>query len=252
MKHELKRHERHHLKDNELSMALNQAQSWAQKNSSTLTTGAAAIAIVAVAVLGYMAYRNSSDNKARVALAEAMVIEEARVMPPGPPTGSTNDPNAIGGQLPGTYPTEKAKLEAAIPKFQAAADTYASTDSGQTARFHLARTYVSLGRYEEGLKEYDKVIAGGNALLARSARLGKADAQLRAAQYDPAIATFKQIVDTKEAGLPMEAVLMELARAYKLAGKTDDARKTLTQIVEQHADSPYAAEARSELDRLKS
>ena len=118
--------------------------------------------------------------------------------------------------------------------------------------FHLARTYVTLGRYDEGLKEYDKVIAGGNALLARSARLGKADAQLRAAQYDPAIATFKQIVDTKEAGLPMEAVLMELARAYKLAGKTEDARKTLTQIVEQHADSPYAAEARSELDRLKS
>ena len=252
MKHEMKYRERQHLRDNELAMALNQAQSWATNNSSTITAMVAAIAIVAVAVLGYMAYRNSSDNKARAALAEAMVIEEARVTPPGPPTGSTNDPNAIGGQLPGTYPTEKAKLEAAIPKFQAAADSYASTDSGLTARFHLARTYVTLGRYDEGLKEYDKVIAGGNALLARSARLGKADAQLRAAQYDPAIATFKQIVDTKDEGLPMEAVLMELARAYKLAGKTDDARKTLTQIVEQHADSPYAAEARAEIDRLKS
>jgi len=252
MKHEMKYRERQHLRDNELAMALNQAQSWATTNSSTIAATIAAIAIVVVAVLGYMAYRNSSDDKARVALAEAMVIEEARVMPPGPPTGATTDPNAIGGQLPGTYPTEKAKLEAAIPKFQAAADAFPSTDSGQTARFHLARSYVTLGRFDEGLKEYDKVIAGGNALLARSARLGKADAQLRAAQYDPAIATFKQIVDTKEAGLPMEAVLMELARAYKLAGKTEDARKTLTQIVEQHADSPYAAEARAEIDRLKS
>jgi predicted Zn-dependent protease len=45
---------------------------------------------------------------------------------------------------------------------------------------------------------------------------------------------------------------MELARAYKLAGKTEDARKTLTEIVEQHADSPYATEARSEIERLKS
>jgi TolA-binding protein len=44
---------------------------------------------------------------------------------------------------------------------------------------------------------------------------------------------------------------MELARAYKLAGKTEDAQKTLTQIVEQHADSPYAAEARAEIERLK-
>ena len=252
MKHEMKYKERQHLKDNELAIAMNQAQTWAQQNSSTISTTIAAIAIVVVAVLGFMAYRSSSDNQARSALAEAMVIEEARVMPPGPPAGATNDPNAVGGQLPGTYPTEKAKLEAAVPKFQAAADKYSSTDSGQTARFHLARTLVALGRVDDGIKEYDKVIASGNALLARSAKLGKADAQIRAAQYDPAIATFKQIVDAKEPGLPADAVLMELARAYKLAGKTEDARKTLTQLVEQHADSPYAAEARAEMDKLKS
>ena len=47
-------------------------------------------------------------------------------------------------------------------------------------------------------------------------------------------------------------MLMELARAYKLAGKTEDARKTLTQVVEQHGDSPYASEARAEIDRIKS
>lgn len=247
----MKTNERHHLKDNELAIALGHAQSWAEQNSRTITTAAIGLIVVAVAVFGFMTWRSSTDNKARALLAEAMVIEEARVMPPGPPAGSTNDPNAIGGQLPGTYPTEQAKLEAALPKFQAAADAYPSTDSGLTARFHLARALVTLGRVEDGIKEYDKVIAGGNALLARSARLGKADAQVRAAQYDPAIATFKQIVDSKEAGLPMEGVLMELARAYKLAGKTEDAQKTLTQIVEQHADSPYAAEARAEIDRLK-
>jgi tetratricopeptide (TPR) repeat protein len=248
----MKTTERHHLKDNELAIALGQAQGWADKNSRALAVAVGAIALVAIAVFGFMAYRNNADSKARALLAAAMVIEEARVMPPGPPAGTTNDPNAIGGQAPGTYPTEKAKLEAALPKFQAAADAYPATDSGLTARYHMARALVTLGRVDDGIKEYDKVIAGGNALLARSAKLGKADAQILAAQYDPAIATFKQIVDSKEAGLPMEGVLMELARAYKLAGKNDDARKTLTQIVEQHADSPYAAEARAEMERLKS
>jgi len=248
----MKTTERHHLKDNELAIALNQAQTWAEQNSRTLTTAIGVIVLIVVAVLGFMAWRNTTDDKARAKLTEAMVIEEARVTPPGPPAGTTNDPNAIGGQPPGTYPTEKAKLEAAVPKFQAAADAYPSSDAGLTARFHLARSLVTLGRYDEGMKEYDKVIAGGNALLARSAKLGKADAQIRAAQYDPAIATFKQMVDAKEPGIPAEAVLMELARAYKLAGKTEDARKTLTQIVEQHADSPYAAEARAELDKIKS
>ena len=43
-----------------------------------------------------------------------------------------------------------------------------------------------------------------------------------------------------------------LARAYRLAGKTEDARKTLTQVVEQHADSPFATEAKAEIAKLKS
>ena len=46
-------------------------------------------------------------------------------------------------------------------------------------------------------------------------------------------------------------MLMELARAYRLAGNTEEARKTLQQVVEQHADSQYASEAKAELEKLK-
>ena len=247
----MKTTERHHLKENELAIALNQAQSWAGSNSKTLTTTLVAIAVVGAAVIGYILWRNNTDDKARAMLAEAMVIEEARVMPPGPPPGTTNDPNQISGQAPGTYPTEQAKLEAALPKFQAAADAYPSHDAGLTARYHAAKALVTLGRFDEAVKQYDMVIAGGSGLLQRSARLGKAEAQIRAAQFDPAIATLKQIVDQKDATLPPDAVLMELARAYRLAGNNEEARKTLTLVIEQHADSQYAPEAKAELEKLK-
>jgi tetratricopeptide (TPR) repeat protein len=248
----MKTTERHHLKDNELAIALGHAQTWSNENARTIVILAAVIIIVGGGALGVYEWRRNTDDKARTMLAEAMVIEEARIQPPAPPTGTTNDPNAIGGQLPGTYPTEQAKLEAALPKFQAVADAYPSSDPGQTARFHVASTLVALGRFDDAIKAYDQVIAGGNTLLARSARLGKAEAQLRASQFDPAITTFKQIVDAKEPGLPAEAMLMELARAYKLAGKPDEAKKTLTQLVEQHADTQYAADARAELEKMKS
>ena len=247
----MKTNERHHLKDNELAIALNQAQGWAGSNSGTIIAIVAAIVLVGGGVLGYRAWAGGKDDQARQMLAEAMVIEEARVMPPAPPTGTTNDPNAVGGQLPGTYPTEKAKLEAALPKFQAAADAHPATDAGLTARYHVAKTLVALGRFSDAVPQYDQVIAGSNALLARTARLGKAEAQIRAAQYDPAITTLKQIVDQKDATLPAEAVLMELARAYKLAGKAEDARKTFSEVVEKHAESQYAGDARSELEKLK-
>ncbi len=247
----MKHTERQHLKENDLAIALARAQGWADQNSKTLFATVAVIVLLGGGVLAYNAWRSSADNRARVALAEAMVIEEARVMPPAPPAGTTNDPNALGGQLPGTYPTEQAKLEASLPKFQAAADAYPNTEPGITARFHLAKNLVALGRFDEALPHYDQVIAKGGALIVKTAKLGKAEAQLRSAKYDPAIATIKEFVDGKDPALPAEALLMELGRAYKLAGKTEDARKTFTQVVEQHANTPFADLAKQEIEKLK-
>jgi tetratricopeptide (TPR) repeat protein len=248
----MKHNERQHLKENELAVALVHAQGWADRNSKTLLAAIAVIIVVGGGVLAYSMWRNSADTAARVALAEAMVIEEARVMPPAPPAGTTNDPTAPGGQLPGTYPTEQAKLEASLPKFQAAADTYPNSDAGITARFHLAKNLVALGRFDEAVPHYEQVIANGGGLIAKTAKLGKAEAQLRAAKYDPAIATIKEFVDAKDPALPAEALLMELGRAYQLAGKTDEARKTFTQVTEQHANTPFADLAKQEIEKLKS
>lgn len=247
----MKTTERHHLKDNELAIALGHAQGWAEKNQQTLIAIVALLVVIGAGIAGYAAWSGSTDTKARTLLAEAMVIEEARVMPPGPPAGTSTDPTLVPGQAPGTYPTQQAKLEAALPKFLAAADAYPKTDSGLTARYHAATTLVSLERFDEAVKQYDQVIGNGSGVLQRMSRLGKAEAQLRAGQFDPAIATLKETSEQAGTNLPVDAVLMELARAYRLAGKTEDARKTLTQVVEKHADSPLAADAKTELEKLK-
>lgn len=247
----MKTTERHHLKDNELAIALGHAQGWAEKNQQTLIAIVALLVVIGAGIAGYAAWSGSTDTKARTLLAEAMVIEEARVMPPGPPPGTSTDPTLVPGQAPGTYPTQQAKLEAALPKFLAAADAYPKTDSGLTARYHAATTLVSLERFDEAVKQYDQVIGNGSGVLQRMSRLGKAEAQLRAGQFDPAIATLKETSEQAGTNLPVDAVLMELARAYRLAGKTEDARKTLTQVVEKHADSPLAADAKTELEKLK-
>jgi len=247
----MKTTERHHLKDNELAMALGSAQGWVEKNQQTLVAIVAVLVVIGGGIAGYAAWSRSTDTKARTLLAAAMVIEEARVMPPGPPAGTSTDPTLTPGQAPGTYPTQQAKLEAALPKFTAAADAYPKTDSGLTARYHAATTLVSLERFDDAIKQYDQVIAGGSGVLQRMSRLGKAEAQLRAGQFDPAIATLKETSEQAGTNLPVDAVLMELARAYRLAGKTEDARKTLTQVVEKHADSPLAADAKIELEKLK-
>jgi tetratricopeptide (TPR) repeat protein len=248
----MKHSERRHLKDNELAIALGHANDWRTRHNKQVTTAIVAVVLVAAAVLGFMAWRTSVDNNSRAMLAEAMVVYDAGVTPPTPAVdASGNGSPAAPTQPPGTYATEKAKLEAALPKLMAAADAYPSTDAGQTARYHAASALVGLGRYDEAIAQYDRVVNDGSGLLAQMARLGKAEAQLRGAQYEPAIASFKELSERTDATVPKEAMLMELARAYRLAGKNEDARKTLNQIVEQHADSPFASEAKSELEKIK-
>ena len=248
----MKTSERHHLKDNELALVVGSAQTWYAENKTTVLGTLVAIIIVGGGVLGYSAWRSSVDAKAAGLLAEAMVVEESRVQPPAPPAGTTNDPTNPGGQLPGTYPTRQAKLEAQLPKFMAAADAYPSSQPGQLARLHAAGTLAELGRRDEAIKQYDQLTGSSSQMIARAARLGKTSVQIQAGQFDAAIATLKEMSEQKDANLPSEALLMELARAYKLAGKSDDARKTLNQVVEQHADSPFATEAKAELAKIKS
>ena len=248
----MKTSERHHLKDNEFVHAVGIAQTWFEQNRTAILGGLAAVIIVGGGVLAYNAWQASIDSKAGALLAEAMVVNEGRVQPPAPPAGTTNDPTNPGGQLPGTYPTLQAKHEAALPKFLAAADAYPDTPAGQTARLHAAETLADMGRRDEAIAQYDRLTGSSNALIARAARLGKSSVQLLAGQYDPAIATLKEMAEQKDGAMPPEALLMELARAYRLAGKTEDARKTLTQVVEQHADSPFASEAKAEILKLKS
>ena len=248
----MKTSERHHLKDNELALAVGSAQNWYAENRTTVMATLAAIVVVGGGILGYSAWKSSVDSTASGLLAEAMVVEESRVQPPAPPAGTTNDPTNPGGQLPGTFPTQQAKLDAQLPKFMAAADAYPNSQPGQIARLHAAETLAQMGRRDEAIKQYDQLTASSNQMIARAARLGKTSVQIQAGQFDAAIATLKELSEQKDGALPNEAVLMELARAYKLAGKADDARKTFNQVVEQHADSPFATEAKAELAKIKS
>ena len=128
--------------------------------------------VLAAAVGGFLWWRQQTLAKASALLADAMAVAEAPVAPPPPPPGSTLDParaHSAGQQLP----TERARAQAALPKFLAAADAYPSTLPGLAARYHAATTLAALGRDTEAEQRYQEVIArAGSGLYGRVARLG--------------------------------------------------------------------------------
>jgi tetratricopeptide (TPR) repeat protein len=248
----MKARERHHLKENELAHSLAMAREFVGPRRKQITLAAFVVVLLAAVGIGLVVMRQRTQAAAQQLLAEAMVILEAQVVPnePADPNSPTPPPAAMAGA--GTYTSEAQKLTAAVPKLRQAADAYPGTRAGITARYHLAAALAALGKHQEAMQAYDEVIRqGDDTLYGTMARLGKAGEQARAGQHDPAIATLKALSDRKDGELPPDAVLMQLARAYAAAGRKDEAHKTFTKIVDEHPDSPYASEARQQLESLK-
>ena len=251
----MKRKERKHLKENELARSIRETQEFLQMNQRPLTAVLVVVFLILAGVGGFTLMRQRTDALAQTVLAEAMAALNARVVPATPaaeqPPGELPPAASIGAT--GTFLTQEAKLTAALPKLKAAADAYPDSGPGIQARYHMASTLAFLGRQLEAIQAFEDVErrAGASSLYRRMARLGKADAQMRAGQVDAAIATWKELSSAKDDDLPQDAILMELARAYAAKGNKQDAEKTFNQVVDEHPDSPYAAEAKQELESLK-
>ena len=240
----MKRTERRHLKENELAKAAVAARQVVEERRTLVTGSSIAVVVVLVAVVGYVVWTNRVQARANALLADALVVEQARVGPP--PAAGSPAPSGL------SFETARAKNQAALTKFKIAADEYPSTNAGTFARYRQAATYMALGEPGSAAATYQQVIDRvGNSLYGQMARLGLAEAQAQTGQYEQAIATFKELTQNKDAEIPIDGVLMRLARVYVDAGKKSDAEQTFNRLVEEYPDSPFTADARRELEVLK-
>jgi len=235
----MKRAERHHLKENELRRLAVQARGLYDDRRREATGFLIGAIVLAVAAAGYFMWREHVQSRAHALLADALAVREARIAVAGTPA------------TPGTYPTERARLEAAVVKFKAAADAYPSTDAGIFARYQEAAGQLALGNAAAAVTAYQEVTRrAGDAIQGQMARLGLAVAQARAGQYDQAINAFKELAQRKDGPLPVDGILMELGRTYRDAGKRADAQQTFNRLVAEYPESQFTQEAKRELDTL--
>jgi TolA-binding protein len=239
----MKTKERHHLKENELGKLARQARETVETRRSETTAITAVVVVAAALAFGYFGWRQHVQTKAHGLLAEAMAVQDARVGPPPAP----------GTPSAGLYfPTERERSQAALTKFKIAADAYPSTDAGIYARYQEGATSLALGTTPGAIAAYQQVIKeSGDGFYGQMGRLGLAEAQARAGQYDTAINTFKELAQRKDGPLPVDGILMQLGRTYLEAGKRSDAQQTFNRLVEEYPESPFTGDARREIETLK-
>jgi TolA-binding protein len=245
----MKATERHRLKENEFAHTMARTRDMVAQRQREITTTVVAVVAAIVLVGGYFAWRSSRDNKAQTLLASALAVAEAPVVAPPPPAPGSPPPV----QQPGTYRTERERLDAAIPRLQQAADAYPDSEAGITARFRLAASLAELGRFAEAEQRYQEVVAkaGSKSVYRHTARLGLGEAQLAQGKADAAMATFKEVSTDSSSMLPVDGVLMQLGRAALVAGKKDEATRAYTRVVEEFPQSLYVSEAKEKLTEIK-
>jgi TolA-binding protein len=244
----MKSQERHKLKENEFARTVAHASDYMQTRRREMTTYATIVVLALLLAGGFAWWRQSRTGKANALLASALTVEEAPVVTPTAPAPGS----PIPVQQAGTYATEQAKLEAALPELMKVADGYPNTDAGITARYHAAGVLASLGRYQEAEHRYQEVIdKAGNRVYAHTAKLGLADVQVLEGKYDNAIKIYQEATTDSKSQLPLDGVLMQLGRAYLKAGKKTEAAHAFTRIVEEFPTSAYAADARREMEEAK-
>ncbi|HYT65383.1 MAG TPA: tetratricopeptide repeat protein [Vicinamibacterales bacterium] len=245
----MKRTERHRLKENEFAHTIARTREMMEQRRNEITMIVVAVIAVTVIVGGFFAWRTSRDAKAQGLLASALAVAEAQVYTPPPPAPGSAPPV----QPPGTYRSERERLEAAIPRLQAAADAYPDSEPGLTARFRLAASLAELGRFTEAEQRYQEVVqkAGSSSIYRHTAKLGVGEAQLAQGKGDAAMATFKELSADTNSQLPVDGVLMQLGRAAIAAGKKDEATRVFTRVVDEFPQSLYASEAKEKIAELK-
>jgi len=238
----MKRAERQHLRENELGHLAASATQAVQARGGQALGVVIAVVVIVAGIGGYTLWKNSVERRAHALLADALVLEDARVgAPQAPGTGSGP-----------SFPTARAKYEAMQQKLKIVADQYPSSDAGVFARYREAATWVALGNTANASAAYQQVIdKAGKTFYGDMARLGLAEAQAQAGQFEPAINTLKEMAQHKDGPLPVDGVLMRLARIYTDAGKPVDAEQTYNKLVAEYPESLYAADARKELADLK-
>ena len=170
----MKRAERRHLKQNEVANWVTRAVDLIERRRGAVLTAGAVVVAAMVAWGGFSAYQARSNAEASEILAQAIGVMNATVIPPPAPLGAApldatapSDANAtdesdtaptpatplpVPPQPPGSFPSDRAKREAALVKFVEAAETQPNGLVGLTARVPCrhdlcgARTHRRSGR----------------------------------------------------------------------------------------------------------
>jgi len=141
-----------------------------------------------------------------------------------------------------TYVVEKLKYQEARRKFNAVAEKYSLTSQATLARYYSALCSIHLGEMDQASATLHTLAAGSDAEVASLANLSLADIAAQAGKTDEAAKYLTGLIDKPTALVPKARAQLALAELYRKS-KPAEAAKLYEEIKKEFPDTPLAEEA---------
>ena len=213
------------LREDNLTDVYVRSASFFDEHRTAILGGIAAVVVLALAAIGFTAWRAAQSEEAQRLLG-AILVEYER----------GNWQAALDG-------TDTA------PGLLEIADEYGSTATGEQATFFAADALFQLGRTDEALEMFEDYDGGG--LLEASALAGQA--AIYEVQGDPGRAAelYERAAGVYASPASGPAYLLDAGRAHLAAGDAEAAQAVLQRVLDEYGDAPEATVAEAELGRAE-
>jgi len=148
-----------------------------------------------------------------------------------------------------TFIVEKIKYQEARKKFDDVAQKYSLTTQATVARYYSALCSIHLGELDQASASLRSLAGGGNAEVASLASLSLAEILAQSGKTDDAAKLLTGLMDKPTALVPRARAEFALAELYRKS-KPAEAAKLYQQIKKEFPDSPLSDEADRQLAEI--
>ena len=231
---------RHHLKEDRFREVTAESAHWAVEHRDTLMKAGIALLVVAALGIGGWLYVNHRDEAASAELNKAVRTYNTPLRPAGMP------------EQPGfpsfTSAAERAKK--AHDQFQAIADQYSYTKSGEFARYFAGLTAMDMGDNAGAERTLKQTADSSNNDLSALAKMALAALYRDTNRDTQAIDLYKQLTDKPSSTVSKQTAQVELAGLYAAKQQPKEAQRIYEQLQKENPNTEFAALASAKLQEL--
>ncbi|NHZ73317.1 MAG: tetratricopeptide repeat protein [Nitrospirae bacterium] len=229
---------RKEIKRDQVQEALVRVMDYLRENLRSLLLLAGLVLLIMGAFAAYWSYLDRKESKASEELARAIRIYSAEIVDVSEPTATTNP----------TYGDAITRDAEARRQFELVVGDYGSSDAAAIAKAYLGEMAARSADLEGARQLWEEFLESqGDHMLASEVRLNLMSVDRAQGRGQELVTQIRALLEEPETDLPKDVLLYQLALTQRELGLAPDARQTMQQILDEHPQSIYAAEARAEL-----